>query len=100
MKMAGDCDAFEDEFAYIFELTDNRSRKPSLFRGFLPIILAFPNLIPSVEAVSDVCFPVPIPLTSLGVHPSLGCGAANGGSHHTGGLLDGVELIADNKYTS
>lgn len=54
MKMAGDCDAFEDEFAYIFELTDNRSRKPSLLRGFLPIILAFPNLMPSVEAVSGL----------------------------------------------
>ena len=54
MKMAGDCDAFEDEFAYIFELTDNGSRKPSLLRGFLPIILAFPNLIPSVEAVSGL----------------------------------------------
>ncbi|KAK2567870.1 hypothetical protein P5673_007758 [Acropora cervicornis] len=61
MKMAGDCDAFEDEFAYIFELTDNRSRKPSLLRGFLPIILAFPNLMPSVEAVSvllDVIYQV------------------------------------------
>ena len=54
MKMAGDCDAFEDEFAYIFELTDNRIRKPSLLRGFLPIILAFPNLMPSVEAVSGL----------------------------------------------
>ena len=54
MKMAGDCDAFEDEFAYIFELTDNRSGKQSLLRGFLPIILAFPNLMPSVEAVRFV----------------------------------------------
>ena len=54
MKMAGDCDTFEDEFAYIFELTDNRIRKPSLLRGFLPIILAFPNLMPSVEAVSGL----------------------------------------------
>ena len=52
MKKAGDCDAFEDEFAYIFELTDNRRRNPSLLRGFLSIILAFPNLMPSVEAVS------------------------------------------------
>ena len=54
MKMAGDCDAFEDEFAYVFELTDNRSRKLSLLRGFLPVILAFPNLMPSVEAVSGL----------------------------------------------
>ena len=53
-KLARDCDAFEDEFAYIFELTDNWSRKPSPLRGFLPIILAFPNLMPSVEAVSGL----------------------------------------------
>ena len=26
--------------------------------------------------------------------------AANGGSHHTGGLLDGIELVADKKYIS
>ena len=54
MKMAGDCDAFKDEFAYIFEPTDNRSGKQLLLRGFLPIILAFPNLMPSVEAVSGL----------------------------------------------
>ena len=54
MKMADDCGAFEDESAYIFELTDNWSRKPSPLRGFLPIILAFPNLMLSVEAVSGL----------------------------------------------